>query len=241
MRTLVFGGSGTVGQEVCRQLLASGSRVALTYHTRGQVQQELPEAIALQADLGSIPEVERAVDAAAEALGGLNAFVQCAGLAVSPGDPVTAGSHQRMQDVREAGWDSLMAVNVKSAYFACRHLMPHLRQAGGGNIVLIGSVDGVKPMPTPVHYATSKAALVGMTQSMAKELGKDQIRVNLVAPGLLEAGVSQTLPPALHQEYLKHCGLKRFGRVSEIAAVVVWLALQNTYVTGQTIVVDGAL
>lgn len=241
LRTLVFGGCGTLGRVVCQQLIAAGSRVAFTYHTQVRAREDLPQAIALHADLASVAAAECAVDEAAAALGGIDAFVQCAGLALSPDDPVTEGSHQQIQDVHEAGWDRLMGVNVKSTFFACRHLIPHLRRAGGGNIVLIGSVDGIKPMPTPVHYATSKAALVGMTQSMAKELGKDQIRVNLVAPGLLEAGVSQTLPPELHKEYLKHCGMKRFGRASEIAAVVVWLALQNTYVTGQSIVVDGAL
>lgn len=241
LRTLVFGGSGTLGRVVCQELIAAGSRVAFTYHTQLQARDELSQAFALQADLNSVEAVERTVDDAAAALGGIDAFVQCAGLARSPDDPVNEEGYQQIQNVREAGWDRLMGVNVKSTFFACQRLIPHLRSAGGGNIVLLGSVDGIKPMPTPVHYATSKAALVGMTQSLAKELGKDQIRVNLIAPGLLEAGVSQTLPPQLHKEYLKHCGMKRFGRVSEIAAVVVWLALKNTYVTGKSIVIDGAL
>jgi NAD(P)-dependent dehydrogenase (short-subunit alcohol dehydrogenase family) len=80
-----------------------------------------------------------------------------------------------------------------------------------------------------------------MTAAMAKELGKDGIRVNLVAPGILESGMSHVLPENLRQEYLKHCGLRRYGRQAEIAAWAAWLALHNTYVTGQTILVDGAL
>jgi NAD(P)-dependent dehydrogenase (short-subunit alcohol dehydrogenase family) len=76
---------------------------------------------------------------------------------------------------------------------------------------------------------------------MAKELGKDGIRVNLVAPGILESGMSRVLPEDLRQEYLKHCGLRRYGRVAEVAAWASWLALRNTYVTGQIILVDGAL
>ena len=107
--------------------------------------------------------------------------------------------------------------------------------------MLLGSIDGVKPAPAPVHYAASKAALAGMVKAMAKELGPQGIRVNSVAPGVLEAGLSQALPDDLRREYLKHCGLKRLGRIDEVAALVAWLAIENTFVTGQTMVLDGAL
>jgi NAD(P)-dependent dehydrogenase (short-subunit alcohol dehydrogenase family) len=80
-----------------------------------------------------------------------------------------------------------------------------------------------------------------MVKAMAKELGPRNIRVNSVAPGILEDGISRTLPDELRQEYLKHCGLKRTGRLSEVARLVAWLALHNTYVTGQVMLVDGAL
>jgi NAD(P)-dependent dehydrogenase (short-subunit alcohol dehydrogenase family) len=96
-------------------------------------------------------------------------------------------------------------------------------------------------VPAPVHYAAAKGALAGMTAAMAKELGPHGVRVNLVAPGILEDGMSRSLPEELRTEYLKHCGLRRYGRLSEIAAWAGWLALHNTYVTGQTILVDGAL
>ena len=80
-----------------------------------------------------------------------------------------------------------------------------------------------------------------MASSLAKELGPDSIRVNLVAPGILEAGLSRDIPDDLLSEYLKHCGLKRVGRLDEVASLVAWLAQRNTYVNGQTILVDGAL
>ena len=77
--------------------------------------------------------------------------------------------------------------------------------------------------------------------SMAKELGEWNVRVNLVAPGVMEGGLSRTLPKNLLDEYKKHCGLRRLGRLQEIADLMAWLATENTYVTGQTIVVDGGL
>ena len=150
-------------------------------------------------------------------------------------------SHHRMPDVDEAGWDRILDVNAKSTFFAVRRVSEVMRRGGGGNIVFIGSVDGVKPAPSPVHYAASKGALAGMTLAMAKELGEHRIRVNMVAPGILEGGLSRSLPENLLQEYVKHCGLKRVGKLSEIASIVAWLARHNTYVTGRVLLADGAL
>jgi len=241
----VFGGSGALGRVVCRLLADGGARLVFTYHSGERVAAELaarlPDARALPVDLTSVAAVERAVDEAVATLGRLDAFVHCAAVGVAPGDQVPAGGQQRLEDVGEAAWDHLHAVNLKSAFFACRRLAGPMRRGGGGNVVLLGSIDGLKPLPAPVHYAASKAALAGLTQAMAKELGKDNIRVNLVAPGILEAGLSRTLPPRLLEDYVRHCGAKRVGKLAEVAQVVAWLACHNTYVTGQTIVVDGAL
>jgi NAD(P)-dependent dehydrogenase (short-subunit alcohol dehydrogenase family) len=245
LRSLVFGGSGALGRAVVHTLSAEGGRTAFTYHTgravAEEMQKQIPDVTALQADLTRVDQVEQAVDDAVAALGGIDAFIHCAAVGLTPGDPVPPGRHQRLDEVSPAGWEQLMAVNVKSAFFACRRLTPHLRRAGGGSIVLVGSVDGVKPLPSPVPYAASKGALTAMVQTMAKELGKDGVRVNLVAPGVLEAGLSRALPKALLNDYLRHCGLQRLGRLTEVASLIAWLACHNTYITGQTLVVDGAL
>ena len=135
----------------------------------------------------------------------------------------------------------MLAVNTKPSFFAVRRAAHHMRQSGGGSIVLLGSIDGVKSAPSPVHYAASKGALAAMVKAMAKELGPHNIRVNSVAPGILERGLSASVPDDLRNEYLKHCGLKRLGRVEEVAGLVTWLATENTCVSGQTVVVDGAL
>jgi 3-oxoacyl-[acyl-carrier protein] reductase len=243
-RCLVFGGSGALGRVVCEALAAEGARVAFTYHRSETAAREVgarvPDAVLLPLDLASVAAIDAAVDRGSEALGGLDAFVQCAGVAITvPGD--RPRSHHRMGDVDEAAWDLMMDVNAKSTFFAVRRVAGVMAEGGGGNVVFIGSIDGVKPVPAPVHYAASKGALAGMTAAMAKELGEARIRVNMVAPGVLEAGVSRDVPVHLLDEYVKHCGLKRLGRMGEVASVVAWLALHNTYVTGQTLLVDGAL
>lgn len=243
-RCLVFGGSGALGNVVCRQLHDAGARLAFTYHANEQAARvladELPGAQNVALDLLSIPALEQVIDRFANEWGGLDAFIQCAGVGLTV--PSSEGQvHHTMDQVDERAWERMQDINVKSTFFAVRRAAMHMRRAGTGNIVLVGSIDGVKPVPAPVHYAAAKGALAGMTAAMAKELGKDGIRINLIAPGILEGGMSRVLPENLRQEYLKHSGLKRFGRFSEIAAWAAWLALRNTYVTGQTILVDGAL
>ena len=244
MRCLVFGGSGALGGVVCRTLADQGERVAFTYRTGESAARELapklPGSLALPLDLLSVRDIERTVDEVASAFGGIDAFVQCAGVAVTM-ECAGPKSHHRMPEVDEDGWDRIMDVNAKSTFFAVRRIADVMRRGGGGNIVLIGSIDGVKPAPSPVHYAASKGALAGMTQAMSKELGEHKIRVNMVAPGIMEAGISRDLPDNLLQEYIKHCGLKRVGKLSEIAAIVVWLVRHNTYITGRTLLADGAL
>ncbi len=247
MRALVFGGSGALGSEVVRTLAGGGDRVAFTYHRNEdravRLASALPagQAVPMPLDATSVEDVERAVDRAAGTLGGLDAFVQCVGLGVTV-ECKGPTSHHRLPQVDERAFDLMMDVNVKSTFFAVRRVVEVLRRGGaGGNIVLVGSVDGVKPVPAPVHYAASKGALAGMTQALAKELGELSIKVNLVAPGILEDGLSRVLPDELRREYVKHCGLKRFAKLAEVANVIAWLARENTYVTGRTILVDGAL
>jgi NAD(P)-dependent dehydrogenase (short-subunit alcohol dehydrogenase family) len=219
--------------------------VAFTYHDSESaayaLAAQMPGAVPLPLDVTCVKDVEKAVDRAAESLDGIDAFVQCVGVGLTtPAPPAAEPAHVRMRAVDEPAWDRMMDVNAKSTFFAVRRVADVMAR-GGGNVVLIGSIDGVKPVPSPVHYAASKGALAGMTSAMAKELGVDGIRVNMVAPGILEAGLSRDIPAQLLQEYVKHCGLKRVGRVGEVASVVGWLALHNTYVTGQVVLVDGAL
>ncbi len=234
---IVFGGSGTLGQAVCRVLAADGARVGFTWFRNeaaaSTLRRELPGAAAQRVDLRVASDAASAVRALRSELGGLSAFVHCAAL-TSAARPA---KFESIGEAEEALYDDLFAVNVKSAFFACRELASDF----SGNIVLIGSIDGSKPVPAPAAYAASKGALSALARALAKELGPKQVRVNVVAPGVLEAGSSSTLPASLRAEYLKHCGLRRLGRLDEIAGLVAFLALENTYLTGQTLVVDGGL
>jgi NAD(P)-dependent dehydrogenase (short-subunit alcohol dehydrogenase family) len=244
-RVIVVGGSGTVGRSVVRVLAASGAQVAFTFCRNEGVARELVEAtseseggaaIARRLDLVRVDDVERVLAALAVELGGVDALVHTAAV----GSTLEPQAFEPIDEVLAEGFDRLMAVNVRSAFFAVKALKPALA-AAGGNVVLVGSIDGVKSVPSLVAYAASKAALVGMATSLAKELGPSGIRVNVIAPGILEDGVSRGLPAELMAEYLKHCALKRTGTIAEVADVISFFALENTYVSGQTIVLDGGL
>ena len=242
--TIVIGGSGAVGRVVCRTLAARGARVGFTYLTNETVARELsaaiPDSTARRLDVRDVAAIDRTLDEFEALFGRIDALVNCAAIGVAGGPPGATG-HERMDHVTEDGWETMLAVNTKASYFAVRRVASLMRDRGGVNVVLLGSIDGVKPAPAPVHYAASKAALAGMIRAMAKELGPRGFRINSVAPGVLEDGLSRTLSEPLRREYLKHCGLKRFGRIEEVASLVTWLAVENTLVTGQTLVLDGAL
>ena len=224
-----------MGRAVTTRLSQAGVQVAITW--RGT--EPSGPAPALRLDVRDTAAVSRAVDAAAETLGGLDALVYCPAVAETPRpDDAPEG---RLGDIDVEGWDLVMNVNVRGAFFACRRAVEHLRRSGGGELVLVGSIDGIKPVPTPIHYAASKAALDATGRAIAKAVGPMNIRANVVHPGMLDDGLSRSLPAALREDFIKHCALRRAGRPEEVASVVAWLVGHNTYVTGQSIVVDGGL
>jgi 3-oxoacyl-[acyl-carrier protein] reductase len=244
-RCLVFGGSGTLGRVVCEQLSQAGAKVAFTYNTGRQVAEELvsrhPEMEAQQLDLTQGERIGEAVRKACHTLGGLDAFVHCAAVGVAPGGmDRPAADFPRITEITAGEWDRVLAVNARSVLLAAPAVAAAMG-GDGGNIVLVGSIDGIKTVPAPVHYAASKGALAAMTRALAKELGRGGIRVNLLAPGVIGGGLSSSIPSRYRDQYLEHCALGRVAAAPEIAGLIVWLALDNTYLSGECVVADGGL
>jgi 3-oxoacyl-[acyl-carrier protein] reductase len=239
-RCIVTGGTGRVGRAICAALAAGGARVGFTHHRAEAgaraLCEELGGATTRSLDLRETAAIGPALRQLADDLGGCDAFVHAAGVAST----VEPARFEKLAELDVAGWDALFAVNVKGAAFACQALADRLADAGG-NVVFLSSLNGPKLVPAPAAYAASKAALVGLTQALAKELGPRGVRVNAVAPGLLDGGISVNVPEDLREEVRKHSCLRRLGRFEEVAALVAFLALENTYVTGRAIVVDGGL
>jgi len=136
----------------------------------------------------------------------------------------------------------MLDTHVKGAFLCSQAVLRGMVRRRAGRIVNVASLAGVKMMQAPVHYATAKAALRGFTEALAKEIGRYGITVNAVAPGILAEGVSDHLPPARKEEYLRHCAMRRVGTLDEAAEVVAFLASDRaSYVNGATWVIDGAV
>lgn len=230
---LVTGGSRGLGRAICTTFAREGARVAFNYARSDD------DAAKTLAELGPLASAHKVsvLDKAGLAqivrdLGTVDILVNNAGF----------GQVVPVALMEEDDWDQMLDTHVKGAFLATQAVLRTMVRERYGRIINIGSLAGIKMMQAPVHYATAKAALKGFTESLAKEIGRYGITVNCVAPGILDEGVSDHLPPARRDEYLRHCALRRTGTLAEAADVVAFVASErNSYMNGATVVVDGAV
>ena len=240
-RTLVTGASRGLGRALALAFAQAGARVAITYTrdesgARAVVDRMLAggcsEARAYKVSVLDLPKTEAMVGELEAAWGGLDVLVNNAG--ISQNLPLAL--------MEEEDWDRVMDVNVKGAFLTARSVLKGMIRRRGGVILNIGSLAGVRMIDAPVHYCASKAALKGLTQALAKEVARYQIRVLCLAPGLLEDGVGRNLPEHRLADYVKHCALGRVGTLEEVARFAAFLVSDaNTYMSGETVVMDGGL
>jgi 3-oxoacyl-[acyl-carrier protein] reductase len=176
--------------------------------------------------------VKETVEALVKSWGGLDVLVNNAGLnQVLP-----------MALIEERDWDEVMDVNVKGAFLFSRAVLRPMIRARRGVILNVGSFNSERILEAPVHYAAAKSALRGMTEALAREMGKYGIQVNLLAPGLLDSGVTRGLPRHRVEEYLEQCPAGRLGTLEELAELAVFLVSPgNSFMTGAKVVADGGM
>ena len=235
---LVTGGSRGLGRAICQVLAREGARVAFNYlrsdaeaeTTLASLPGESHSAHKVSVlDKAGLVELAKMLDTKH---GKIDILVNNAG----------HGQVVPLALMEEADWDQMLDTHVKGAFLATQAVLRTMVRERYGRVVNVSSLAGVKMMQAPVHYATAKAALKGFTESLAKEVGRYGITINAIAPGILDAGVSDHLPPARREEYLRHCALRRTGTLEEAAEVVAFLASsRSSYMNGATVVVDGAV
>jgi NAD(P)-dependent dehydrogenase (short-subunit alcohol dehydrogenase family) len=239
-RVLVTGGSRNLGRALCLAFARAGARVAFTYHRRTSDADETAallaaagvEPLVFQGSVADAAHVKATVDAVSEAWGGLDVLVSNA--AVTQILPIAL--------LEEPDWDEVMDVNVKGAYLYARAALKPMIRARRGHILCVGSFGADRVVEAPVHYAASKAALVGFAQALAKEVGRYGLAVNVLVPGLLDGGLARRLPKHRTQAYVEQCALGRLGQPEEIAELAVWLVSdENSFMTGARVIVDGGL
>jgi 3-oxoacyl-[acyl-carrier protein] reductase len=237
---LVTGGSRGLGRAICTVLAREGAFVAFNYARTDADADATLAAIAGAGGRGSAHKVS-VLDKA-----GLGALVKSLDAAHGKIDILVnnAGFGQvvPLALMEESDWDDMLDTHVKGAFLTTQAVLRVMVRERYGRIVNVGSLAGIKMMQAPVHYATAKAALKGFTEALAKEIGRYGITVNCVAPGILDEGVSDHLPPARKEEYLRHCALRRVGKLEEAADMIAFIASDRaSYTNGATLVVDGAV
>jgi len=232
---LVTGATGGLGAAVAVAFVDEGARVALVARDPARLDSLRARlgdnAISVAADVSVASEAARAVDEGVAAFGGLDAVVNAAAI-----DTVW----RPVGELPVEEWDRALAVNLSGTFYVCRAALPHLAERGGA-IVNLTSVAGLRAWEEDAAYNASKAGVELLTRTIAVEYGSRGVRANCLAPGVIDAGMTDVITDSDEREALvrKH-PLARLGRAEEVAEAAVWLASDaSSFTTGTTLTVDG--
>jgi 3-oxoacyl-[acyl-carrier protein] reductase len=236
---LVTGASQGLGRAIAEALAAAGATVAIAARSADKLAQVAAgiraaggKAEEVPCDVSKAEEVQRVVEAVVEKCGRLDILVNNAGVTRDTLLP-------RMSDEE---WDTVLDTNLRGPFLFMRAASRPMMQQRYGRIVNVASVSGLIGNPGQANYSASKAGLVGLTKTVAKELAGRKITVNAVAPGFIASDMTAALGPALLDEVKKRVPAKRLGEAWEIAEAVLFLAAPSSgYITAQTLVVDGGM
>jgi 3-oxoacyl-[acyl-carrier protein] reductase len=225
---LVTGGNRGIGRAIALSFAEGGDQVAVTY--RGE---EPPQGLlGVRCDVTDPESVDAAFGAVEDAQGPVEVLVNNAGIT----------RDTLLLRMGDDDWSSVIDTNLTGSFRVSRRAARGMLRMRRGRIVFISSVVGLLGSAGQVNYAASKAGLVGMARSIARELGGRGITANVVAPGLVETDMTAQLPEDKRADYLRAIPLQRFATTGEVAGVVRWLASEDAgYVTGAVIPVDGGL
>jgi NAD(P)-dependent dehydrogenase (short-subunit alcohol dehydrogenase family) len=234
---IVTGASQGIGNAIARGLASEGARVVVADVNRAEeAAQELEGGIGLSVDVADERQVDAMVREVIDRCGSIDILVNNAGLYASL-------QMRPFTDIPVDEWRQVMDVNVLSMFLTTRAVVPHMREHGGGRVVNISSGTPFRGVPFLLHYVTSKGAIVALTRSLAKELGRDEILVNCVAPGFtMSDGVREhpEVIEALRDVSVSARTLQRDQEAEDVVGAVVFLCGPGSeFVTGQTIVIDG--
>ena len=238
---VITGGARGIGRAICLRLADDGYDIAFDYRsddenaelTKKMCEQKGVKVITVKGDVADPAHCKEFVNLSKEFGGGkIDVLINNAGI-------TRDGLIGLMKD---DDMDAVLNVNLKGAFYMMREVSRIMIKNRGGKIVNLSSVVGISGNAGQVNYAASKAAVIGMTKSLAKELSSRNINVNAVAPGFIETDMTGKLPPQVKESAVDSIALKRIGKAEEVAGAVSFLCSKDSeYITGQVICVDGGM
>ena len=235
-QTAIVTGAGTgIGAVIAQRLTTAGARVAVA-DIDGDAAKDVAEkigggAIPLALDVTRAEQVEAAIAEVIRKAGSLEILVNNAGI---------AGKAAPIWEQTDSDWHRVMNLNINAPFYTCRAVLPHMRSKGYGRIVNIASIAGKEGNPNMVAYSASKAAVIGLTKSIAKEVATEGICINAVSPAVIRTRILEQITPEQVDYMVQRIPMKRTGLPEEVAAVVHFLASRDcSFVTGQCYDVSG--
>jgi len=230
-----------IGLAIAQRLHSDGANVVISSRKAANVDEALAtfsshdKILGMPCHVGKSEDRQKLVQETLDKFGKIDILVSNAG---------TNPTFGPMMDCSEDAWDKIFEVNVKAAFFLAKEVAPHIAAQDGGSIVFISSIGGLHPIPMIMPYSVSKTALLGLTKALSFELSPDNIRVNCVAPGIIDTKFAGALTSNefIATKALENCHIKRFGRPEDIGNVVSFLCSSDSaYITGENLVVAGGM
>ena len=237
---VITGASRGIGKCIATKFAKEGANVVINYRNNEEealkVKQELEDlgsqVLVVKADVSELEQAENLIKEAKKEFGKVDILVNNAGIT----------KDNLIIRMKEEDFDSVIKTNLKGAFNCLKAVTPIMLKQKYGKIVNMSSVVGVVGNPGQVNYCASKAGLIGMTKSLAKEIGSRNITVNAIAPGFIDTDMTKILSDDQKKKILSQIPLNKFGNVGDIANVALFLASENSnYITGQVIHVDGGM
>ena len=233
---LVTGSTRGIGRAIAESLAGAGARVAVVGRDQGKAAEAAaaigPTAQGFAADVGDPASIVALVEGVEKAFGQIDVLVNNAGLT----------RDNILFRIKDDDWDTVLDANLRGAFLAIRAASRGMIKRRWGRIINIASIVGITGNKGQANYAASKAGLIGLTKSVAKELGSRNVLVNAVAPGFIETDMTAAMTPEARAALSGQIPLERLGSPRDIAGVVTFLASDYaSYITGQTLVVDGGM
>lgn len=239
-KVIITGGSRGIGKEIALTLAKHGADIIINYSNSPKKALEVVDMIkelganayAIKADISKMDEASNLIKEAYDKFGNIDVLVNNAGIT----------KDNLLMRMTEEEWDDVMAVNLKGTFNVTKSIIRKMMKQKSGSIINISSVVGITGNPGQCNYSASKAGIIGFTKSLAKEIGKKNIRVNAIAPGFIQTEMTDQLNEDLKKSYLNNIALNKFGNATDVANAVLFLSSDlSEYITGQTLVVDGGL